>query len=127
MNRILLVDDNPTSRNTLLAFFGAQGFSVMAVDGIDEGARAVDATPDFIILRFSGPLHPAGIYADTLSRRSPRSNVYIIDDEGNFHIHREPAMTRDENWNFWMRRLIRGLKDFPRRISSKRNTPIPMF
>lgn len=127
MNRILLVDDNPSSRNTLQAFFGAQGFSVMAVEGLHEGSRVVDASPDFIILRFSGQLQAASQHAEMLSKRSPRSNVYILDEEGNCHVYREPAVTRDENWTFWMRRLVRGLKDFPRRISNNRNTLMPIF
>lgn len=99
MNRVLLIDDNSSSREARQRHFSSLGFSVMSVGSFDAD-RAMDASPDFVLLATT---------AQGVTPRITNAWVYQLHDGAPPELRAAASGAPNENTLFWHRRLQRAL------------------
>jgi CheY-like chemotaxis protein len=77
--RILIVDDEPDSRKMLTAYFQIHGFDVAeAEDGYEAVEKALEQTPDLVIMDMAMPLVDGVNSARTMRQHEQLRDVPII-------------------------------------------------
>lgn len=107
MNRVLLIDDNSDTRDSLQHHFASLGFSVMSV-GSADAARALEAAPDFVLTQ-------SNVSLDDRFKNSG-AWVYQLREAAPPELCAAPESTPNENTLFWHRRLQRALINSSPRI-----------
>jgi CheY-like chemotaxis protein len=77
--RILVVDDEPDSRQMIRTYLEVHGFEVAeAEDGFDAVAKALEISPDLVIMDMAMPLVDGVNSARTMRQHDKLQNVPII-------------------------------------------------